>query len=470
MAAAAAAPAMATGTAPVLIRFDSVMNNIKSTAPEKFVINIDVNDNTNKTIVKYIIQLFKYNINSKSKIATPCNNIKEDYHSIRRGENCPYIGFFDRTLVRDDFTKSFFNNFYSNRKTTWFLDYNIIDPTITVENITEENYYNIPFTNINVANEIKKVLYSKSTSTNITDSALYGNDVTSVTHSDIVLPGEHIVINNIPNPVFTLDSIFTFDSTVKYDVNELNNITTVKEFHFYMIKAFFNRTITFKFQPPINTIKDYNILVKKITYINTTTNTNTNIGFDPTRTVYSFIDEILETLKNNTIDTYVSINSNNSFALAARADLEAENQATRQKEFNESIRKRFINFRKVINKVMIEISSRHLINNAYNQKYEEYFNSGGNMGEGFMVAINAAIKEAGPRGYIIKHARDVYIAALARGVSLEDAVTEASASVSSLPPSTDEKVEPSSKLGKTELKYLKYKQKYLALKNKLNLL
>ena len=84
---------------PLLVRFDTHMNEIKTKEIPKFIIRMlvlydDPYGNFNIK-VKYNINLFKYNINSKNR--KDCNSLMKDYHSKKgNGKGCAYIGFLTK--------------------------------------------------------------------------------------------------------------------------------------------------------------------------------------------------------------------------------------------------------------------------------------------------------------------------------------------------------------------------------------
>ena len=293
---------------PFLVRFDSHMNTIKERVLEKFIIKMCViytdNSKFKHTVeIKYNIELFKYNINSKKK--NDCNNLMIDYHSQKGyGKNCAYIGFFDKNIQ-----DLYYNHFYKIGKTTWFLDYSVIDPHIRVDEITQKNYKEPPMNKKNL-NQVKKLSWAEEIEYIETARTRFDDETSE---KKIVpankLPGEHIVIGNADNAIFTLDPIIFYDNDIKnreiIRPELLLHESEIKQFHRQVVFAFLNKKEDFNYTFNSEN-KNYRFFIENIVY-KTPTDT-IYIGYDDKKNIHQIIHELLAQLQNNTSNTYAAGN------------------------------------------------------------------------------------------------------------------------------------------------------------------
>jgi hypothetical protein len=225
--------------------------------------------------------------------------------------------------------------FYKEDKTTWFLDYSVIEPGINVENITEHNYENPPMNKIK-NNQVKKVLHAKEIQyiehgATRYDEESYERQIVSANE----LPGEHIVIGNEDNAVFTLDPVFITNMVDNPNITrpEQNLIPqTIKELHFKVVKAFLDRQLIFTSQKV-----NHRFFVENIEYRSPQTET-LYIPYDNNHNnIHDTISLLLTQLQNNTDRLYattnqVTIYNNFPFKIAL------EQRIARKKDF-EKIKK-----------------------------------------------------------------------------------------------------------------------------------
>ena len=143
--------AAANDEAPILVRNDPIMYRFLQNQKNKFKITIDITS-AEKIYAKYEICLFMYNIKSKDR--NPCHSLRNNYHSSKKGTDCAYIGFIDKNLSKEVHNEFF----YKSLKTTWFLDYNVINPKINIEDIKEDKYSTRLNINIESNNQVKKII------------------------------------------------------------------------------------------------------------------------------------------------------------------------------------------------------------------------------------------------------------------------------------------------------------------------
>jgi hypothetical protein len=285
-------------TPPLLVRFDELINHTKDNATTYFLIKMivlyeDPYGGDLNIKIKYNIKLFKYNINSGSR--NDCNSLMKNYHSKHGyGKNCAYIGFFDKNI--DDLV---YSNFYKSNKTTWFLDYNVIQPNIQVENITEENYDNPPMDKTQI-NQVKKVLWSKA------EEETYDSKTRELIETKIVaqyiLPGEHIVIGNQANAVFSLDPEFITNMAdqIRPEQNLIPEI--IQNLHFKVVFAFLNRQLNFTSEKA-----NHRFFVENIQYTSPQTG-SLFIRSNSQDNIHDTIRMLLRELQNNTDQAYANAN------------------------------------------------------------------------------------------------------------------------------------------------------------------
>jgi hypothetical protein len=287
--------AAANDEAPILVRNDPIMYRFLQNQKDKFKITIDITSNSsNSVIAKYEICLFMYDMKSRER--KDCPSLKDDYHSHKKGQGCSYVGFINKELT-DDVHNAFF---YKYNTTTWFLDYNIIDPTIKIEEITEENYLTPFIMNKNAENQIKKISYAEGNLISHVKS-IFGEDEVIKTFKG-TLAGEHVVISNGDKPIFTLSELF-----FNYDYTEKHNILS-RVLNKFLIIALLNNENKFTYKNGPNekmTIHDFYIEVNSVDYINGPTEQYLTYS----ENINECIKNILTCLKNNSVDAYVSTHS-----------------------------------------------------------------------------------------------------------------------------------------------------------------
>ncbi len=386
---AAAAAAGVAYTEPFLVRFDSFINDYKERVQPKFVINLCITypDEYNNFNVetKYIIQIFKYNINSSSR--NICPDLMNDYHSEGgRGKGCSYIGFFDNNISEYEYL--FFNRI---EKTTWFLDYSVIQPGIPVGEITETNYRVQPPMNKDLPNQVKKVLWAEGISyihrgrTRLDDESFERRVVDAT-----ILNGEHIVVGNVPNAIFTLEP-YIYPNNTAFNLDLRNPETKLLPEHIFslhrkVVLAFLNRNNSFTHNLTIT--KEYKFFVENIKYVSETG----EIIYIPfnnlTDNIHSTIHNLLTHLQNNTDKTYVrefsGIGAYNNYTdemltatRASRAARKAVFEAEKQRNATKSEIKSNLDSMEKKHEYADKLSRESLaiIKKATTQNNKEYFNS-----------------------------------------------------------------------------------------------
>jgi hypothetical protein len=283
--------AEANDEAPILVRNDPIMYRFLQNQKDKFKITIDITSDK-KIYAKYEICLFMYDMKSRER--EDCPSLEKDYHSHKKGQGCSYVGFINKELT-DDVHNAFF---YKDNTTTWFLDYNIIDPTIKIEEITKENYSTPFIMNKNAENEVKKISYAKGNMISHVKS-IFGEDEVIKTFEG-TLDGEHVVISNGDKPIFTLSELF-----FNYYYTEKHNIIS-RVLNKFLIIALLNNEnkFTYKNGPDekIMAIRNFDIEVNSVDYIND----HTEKYLTNRENINECIKNILTCLKNDSIGTYVS--------------------------------------------------------------------------------------------------------------------------------------------------------------------
>jgi hypothetical protein len=285
--------AAANDEAPILVRNDPIMYDFLQKQQDKFKITIDITSDK-EIYAQYEICLFMYDM--KSRLRNDCPNLKENYHSHSRGRGCSYVGFINKEL--DDNVHSAF--FYSQYTTTWFLDYNIIEPNIKIEEIKEENYLKPFIMNKNAKNQIKKISYAAGDLITYISSARSG-DIETIETFVGTLPGEHVVISNGLKPIFTLSELF-----FNYNYTESNNILS-RVLNKFLIIALLNNENKFTYKNGPNEKRanlNFDIKVNSVEYITAHTEKYLTCSVN----INECIKNILTCLKNDSVANYVQSN------------------------------------------------------------------------------------------------------------------------------------------------------------------
>jgi hypothetical protein len=300
---------------PILVRSDTVIADVLNNPRnpqyplEKFQIKFEIKYNF-EVMANFDINLFMYNINSKSR--NDCVDLEDNYHSKYskkdvfkgRGIGCSYIGFFDKDIK--NLVSDYYNKFFNTDTPAWFLNYNIIDPYINVENITSDNYAKPQIDKIK-DRQVKKILYAESENTTIVKSRYFNNIIKKIVESPY-LPGEYIVIGNLPDPIFTLNNIsidtnkYLFKNAIRKDNISENTIKQIIQK--LLILSLLNKKID-EIQYKSYSVHGENIIftinIKSIQYIFPNGEINLTCDEDP----QTCINEILKILKDNSIANYI---------------------------------------------------------------------------------------------------------------------------------------------------------------------